>query len=256
MSNQNILLMTATITPPTGISNLKRTDPKIRIQDYEKALKFYLSLVDKGCDKIIFAENSNSDIASLRHIVQQSGKADRVEFIVFNGLDYPPHYNRGYGEFKLLDYAMENSQFIQSRDIKTIVWKVTGRYIVRNLSQIIASQPANFDIYCNFRNFPRRWTDTFLMAWTPDGYQACLKNVYHKLKEVNTPGVPSHASAEELLRDWLDQQPKGIKFVRRLRTVPQIDGVRGLDNKGYSSDNLWKFYVRVAIQKLLPWLWI
>ena len=255
LNKQNLLLMTATITPRSGVPNLKRTDANLRLQDYEKALKFYLSLLNRGCDGIIFAENSDSDVSSLRNIVQEAGKTDQVEFIVFNGLDYPPHYDRGYGEFKLLDYAMEHSKLIYSQDQQTIVWKVTGRYIVKNLLQIIAKQPAKFDIYCNFRNFPKHWTDTFLMAWTPEGYQACLKNVYHKLK-LNVPGVPEKAAAEELLRDWFDQQPKKIKFVRRLRETPDIDGVRGADNTGYSTDNLWKFYIRNAIHKFLPWLWI
>jgi hypothetical protein len=59
--------------------------------------------------------------------------------------------------------------------------KVTGRYIVKNLCQIIARKPSNFDIYCNFRKVPKPWADMFLLAWTLEGYQDCLHNIYPQL---------------------------------------------------------------------------
>jgi hypothetical protein len=38
--------------------------------------------------------------------------------------------------------------------------------------------------------------------------------------------------------------------------VPLVSGIRGLDNKGYATDNIWKFYIRVALDNVCPWLWI
>lgn len=254
MKPRNILLLSATITPKVGVPNLKRTDPSSRLQDYERSLQFYLSLLNQCCDGIIFAENSNSDISKLQKLVQEANLSDQVEFVVFDGLDYPPRYDRGYGEFKLIDYAMENSKLLSNRTERTIVWKVTGRYIIRNIQQIITRQPPNFDIYCNYRNIPKHWVDTFLIAWTPEAYQACLRGVYHKLK-LNVPGVPPKAAAEELLRTWLDQQ-SNIQFARRFKFTPHIDGVRGADNKGYSTDHLWKFRVRSSVNTIFPWLWV
>ncbi|MGL5061834.1 MAG: hypothetical protein ACRC62_17835 [Microcoleus sp.] len=253
----NILLITATITPRPGVPNLARADPKIRLQDYEKSLKFYLLLLNHGVDSIVFAENSNSDISSLRNITAKYGVSDRVEFVVCDGLDYPPSYDRGYGEFKLLDYTMNHSEFInaQNEQREIIVWKVTGRYMVNNLAQLIARKPSNFDLYCNFRNFPKHWTDMYLLAWTLRGYQACLNNVYHRLK-TNVPEVPQGVAAEELLRNLLDRPPENIKLVRRFNVTPKIYGIRGADNKGYSTDNFWKFYVRNTIRILFPWMWI
>ena len=258
VKQSNILLMTATITPRAGVPNLARTDPKVRLQDYENALKFYLPLLDQGVDSIVFAENSNSDISSLRNITAEYGVTDRVEFVVFDGLDYPPTYDRGYGEFKLVDYTMHHSEFInygQDEQQEIIVWKVTGRYMVGNLARIITRKPSSFDLYCNFRNFPKHWTDMYLLAWTLRGYQACLNNVYHKLK-TNVPEVPQGVAAEELLRNWLTQTPENIKLVRRFNVTPEIYGTRGADNKGYSTDNFWKFYVRNTIRLLFPWVWI
>ena len=258
MTTKNILLITATITPKSGVPNLKRTNPKQRLQDYANALTFYLSHVGKTCDGIIFVENSNSDVSALQQLVDEKGLTDKVEFLVFEGLDYPAHYDRGYGEFKLLDYGMAHAQLIkQDTEVRTVIWKVTGRYIVQNLDQMIATQPDEFDLYCNCRNYPKHWVDTYFLAWTPQGYEICVRDVYHRLK-TNVPGIPQGIAAEELFRSWLEQRfiRNHAKLIRRFRTTPEIDGIRGADNKGYGTDNQWKYKVRHNISKLLPWIWV
>jgi len=253
---RNILLLTATIAPKPGVPNLKRVDPTIRLQDYKVALDFYLSLIHQCCDGIVFAENSNSDISELQELVDKRGMTQQVEFISVAGLDYPPSYDRGYGEFKLIDYAMAQSSLIQHQsDIRTIVWKGTGRYIIKNLTQMIQSQPSSFDIYCNCRNYPKRWVDTYLIAWTPEAYQIALKEVYHKLK-LNVPGIPAKTAAEEILRGHLDLWLRDLRVVQRLKTTPNIEGARAADNKGYSTDNLWKFHLRNAASRVFPWIWV
>ena len=52
MDNNIIVLMTACISPEEGINNkpgnrLKRIDPLVRLEDYKKALKYWLLLPDK-----------------------------------------------------------------------------------------------------------------------------------------------------------------------------------------------------------------
>ena len=58
--------MTATITPPKDALSLKRIDPNQRENDYAEALEYYLSIPEQYVNKIIFAENSNSDLQYLR----------------------------------------------------------------------------------------------------------------------------------------------------------------------------------------------
>lgn len=252
----NLLLLTATITPSEGVPFLKRSDPSIRLQDYEKALKFYLPLLNKCIDSIIFAENSNSDISNLRDLVNQAGATKQVEFIVFDGLDYPPHYDRAYGEFKLIDYVMNHSQLIHKQDQEIIVWKVTGRYIISNLGKIISSKPSNFDIYCNFRKIPKPWAEMYLIAWTLKGYQACLKNIYHQLKPVMS-GEVRVKDPEEVFIDLLEQVAKDIYLVPRFNLTPQVNGVRGWTNENFlEGRNFYKYYIRSVACKLFPWLWI
>jgi len=251
----NILVMTATITPPASVPFLARNDPRLRLKDYEESLKFYLPLINQCISTIVFAENSNSDISSLQDLVDRAGFNKQVEFLVFEGLDYPPSYGRAYGEFKLIDYAMEHSQIIKNQDQEAIIWKVTGRYIVKNLCQIIARKPSNFDIYCNFRKVPKPWADMFLLAWTLEGYQDCLYNIYPQLAS-SYDTCTLHP--EEIFIDLLEQRAaKNINIVKRLNPNPMISGIRGSDNQNYlEGRNLLKFYLRSIGQKLFPSLWI
>lgn len=258
MPAKNFLLLTATITPKAGVPNLKRSDPSQRLLDYAEALKFYLKQIGSCCDGIIFVENSNSDVSKLESIVNDYGLEEKVEFIVFDGLDYPPHYDRGYGEFKLLDYGMSNSELIKTSDSSnTTVWKITGRYIVQNLEKIIKQKPEQFDIYCNCRNYPKYWVDTYFLAWTPDGYEMCFRDVYHRLK-TNVPGIPEGIAAEELFRSWLEQHfiRRNAKIIRRFKVTPSLAGIRGADNRSYFNDDSWKYFARSTLQKITPWLWL
>lgn len=249
----NILIMTATITPPAGVPFLKRTDPADRLQDYQNSLKFYLTHLDRGICAIVFVENSNSDLSSLQEIVQLQGVAEKVEFISFNGLDHPPEYGRAYGEFKLLDYAMEQSQTIRHKSKEAIVWKVTGRYLIRNLDKILTHRPKDSDIYCNIRKIPKPWTDMFLLGWSQTGYESLLKGIYLKLK---TDYDIALTHPEEMFIQLLNAETT-LKITKRFNEAPQIDGVRGSDNQGYlAGSNRVKFYLRYLGQKMLPWLWI
>jgi hypothetical protein len=252
MDTRNVLLLTATITPPGGVPLLRRTDPVQRRADYEQALQFYLSLVGGPVDTVVFAENSNADISSLRTLVRRAGLADRVEFLVFDGLDHPPAYGRGYGEFKLIDHVHGNAKALQECGKDTLVWKVTGRYVVRNIERIISRRPRAFDVYCNFRDWPGRWADMYLLAWSPRGYRKLLAGISEHLREdVN------RSSPEVRFRDVVEAAPAGVKVVPRFRATPRIDGVRGADNRGYSQGrNIAKFYLRSACQIVAPWLWV
>ena len=93
---KNTVLLTATITPPINAVQLSRVDPSLRMQDYTTSLIFYLDELRKGViSGLIFAENSDSDIQSLQSLVASHPMKDSVEFISFQGLDYPPEYGRG-----------------------------------------------------------------------------------------------------------------------------------------------------------------
>lgn len=248
---RNILLMTTTVTPLAGIPALARTDPAKRMQDYRASIAFYSDLLKDCFDGIIFAENSATDIAAIMADANVKHRLDLVEFLSFYGLDFPPQYGRGYGEFRMIDYAVAHSKLLMPDDI---VWKVTGRYIVKNIKRIVRSRPSNADLYCHLRNYPYRLCELYLMAWNSAGYENILRGVYPALRNDIVPG--KHSTEEALFRDLIDQSSGRAKIVPRFAAVPIVEGVRGWDNSHYSHAWSMKIAVRQLANILVPSLWI
>jgi hypothetical protein len=248
---RNVLLMTATIAPLPGIPALARTDPKLRLQDYQEALAFYTRLLDSCFDAIVFAENSNSDVSLLVDAVAQSPHFNKIEFISFYGLDYPPSYGRGYGEFRLVDHAIENSKLLSSQDV---IWKVTGRYIIENIGSVVKSRPPAADLYCHMRNYPYHLCELYLLAWTRRGYEAVIKGNYPKMRNDIRPNT--HTVEETSFREVIDQSLGSINVVPRFYVVPIVRGVRGWDNSQYSKKWSFKIIARRIAHILVPSLWI
>lgn len=125
--NNIVLLMTATIDP-NGMSNLKLHDTEIRKRQYIEAINFYLN---NTILKIIFCENSNVNIYNE---ITNKNKIDRLEYINYRGNDYDKSIGKGYGEAKIILYALNNSKFI--KNCKYII-KITGRVKILNINDYI-----------------------------------------------------------------------------------------------------------------------
>jgi hypothetical protein len=247
---QNVLLLTATITPTAGVRGLARSDPEKRRGDYMRAFRFYIDMLGSHLDRIIFVENSATDIADFALVARELRAADRVEFVSYYGLDYPDEYGRGYGEFMLIDHAAEHSETIRAAGEDLIVWKMTGRYITRNLPRLIATRPRAFDLYCNLRNHPYRWVNIYMMAWNRLGYEKIIKGIAPQLRMdlIAPPELP--------FRRVVDEARGRYNVVPRFRYVPIIDGVRGTDDRSYTEGERWKIAARQIARTVAPWLWI
>lgn len=248
---RNVLLLTATVTPPPGVPSLQRTDPVLRLQDYKQAFEFYLPLIGTTFDSIVFAENSASDITPLRQLSAKAKALTQVEFLSFNGLDHPASYGRGYGEFKLVDYAMEHAAFLQG---DVCVWKCTGRYKVKNITDLVNARPAGADIYCHFRNYPHPLCELFLLSFTTWGFSSVVKGSYARLRNDVIPGV--HSNEEIGFRKLIESLPPSFKVVRRFNRTPIVDARRGWDNTNFSGTWHPKIMLRRAARVLAPWVWI
>ena len=180
---KNYLLMTATVTPPTGETELTRIDPLLRLTDYLQAFKYYLSDEITAIDGIIFVDNSNHALEEIRLLAQNYQGPKQIEILSFYGLDYPIEYNRGYGELKLIEYAYEHSHLMQAMQEADRFWKVTGRLKVMTLNKIITKAPAYFELCADFR-MRRDQVDTRLIAFNIKGYK---KYIYGRLHEM--PGL-------------------------------------------------------------------
>ena len=247
----NILLMTATVTP-NDAPELVRTDPALRLEDYRQALDFYigqLAAVTPGgpLDGIVFCENSDSDVSTLRALAQERGADDRVEFITNYGRQSYPGRHRSVGESRLLDHAMATSRLIAAAGEAATVWKITGRYQVRNLATMVRTAPTRFDLYCDLRNRPIAWLDLRFIAWTRAGYDLWLRDIGERLDA--DPREPAMYGYVLAIRD------PGV--VKRYRAEPLVDGVRGWDNAHYARGRaLVKFWLRTAARRFIPFFWI
>lgn len=249
---KNFVLLTATITPPQGAANLTRIDPELRKGDYLKAFAFYRDLVERGViDGLVFCDNSSSDLGFLEEARTRSTAVDKIELMSFAGLNYPPSYDRAYGEFLILDYAMRNSRTFLNMPSDSVVWKATGRYVVSNLQKIIATRPHHADFYIQCRKYPAPWADLFVMAWTKTGHASCILGSFQRFGGV----LPQGKTGEKIFYEFLENTHFDARVVRRFKTVPEIVGVRGWDGKSYESMKA-KILLRKVLNAVLPWLWV
>ena len=149
-----ILILTASILVPDGAPGVARADPSLRMGDYQQALAFYSSFIGQGVDRIVFAENTGADLVSLREVAAIKGITSSIDFLTFDGNDFPPGYGRCFGEGIIFDEVMR-SECCSRQPEDTMYWKSTGRYQVKNLSRMMQTMPRGAQLYCDMRT-PRR----------------------------------------------------------------------------------------------------
>jgi hypothetical protein len=233
----HLLVMTATIKPPVGVIASHRNDPAQRMKDYAEALAYFLSDQCQLIDRIVFIDNSAADLGPLERLVEESGSAKQIELLSFYGLDYPPDYTKGYGEFKLLDHGFENARLLRQMDDQDKWWKVTGRYRATNIDQLVRTAPRDYDLYADFR-WRKRRVDVRLMSFSRGGYERLILGRYPEMAGIQ-------------LEDWFflkfapliagrDAQAAGI--VPELRHVPRIEGIGGFQNVNYMTGKYRMIY--------------
>jgi len=153
------VLLTGCIAP-LDIPFLKRKDPAQREEDYYQALKCYLS----QCRwPIVFCDNSNTRSKKIAKLIETSNRKD-IEYITFEGRNFPLHLGKGYGEALIIKKALAVSILIKQAEV---ILKITGRLMVENIKDILFLLEREMDIndydfmgnlkydltYCNSRFF-------------------------------------------------------------------------------------------------------
>lgn len=141
--NSYSILLTATVNPG-GMVYTKRSDPSLRLRDYEESLELWFR--SRLGLPFVFCENSAFDLGRMQEI--PGNDDERVEFLSFNGQGFPKEAGKGYGEVGILSHAVNNSSCLKH---SKYVVKVTGRYYVKNISKIIKAIELDkgVDIYCD-----------------------------------------------------------------------------------------------------------
>jgi hypothetical protein len=213
---KNILLLTATIAP----KGLLISNHNERLQEYKYALSFYQTLLEKKIiDGIVFAENSGYDL----QLLKQEFPSAAIEWLSYRDLDYPKEYHRGYGEFRLIDFAFKDSQIIAALAPDDAIWKISGRYILRNMKSMIRRSTSTYDLYCHLVG---KWAELSVIAWSPKGYSNFIKN---KWQLFTSDMVPELILAVEF-RSAMNHQ---TKTVLNYQWPPLLEGRRGSDGSSY-----------------------
>lgn len=239
---KNFLLLTSTIKPNPNQPQLKLSNPQERLEDYRKALVFYANALNEGrVDGIVFVDNSGFDLKCL----SDDFPSKKIEWLSFFGLDYPTSYHRGYGEFKLIDYAFANSSTLKGLNEGDAVWKITGRYIIKNLKSVLRYAPSYFDVYCDINcNAKRNWVDMGIMAWSIAGYESIIKGICENFKTGMAPELI-------MCRLIADAAKSSDGVVTRFYWMPLISGRRGFDGGQFQG----KFtYLKFLLASSINWL--
>jgi len=132
------VLLTATINP-AGVVYTKRNDALTRENDYKEAMKLWLN---KTPYHIIFCENSGYDLSSIKENMDLY--SDRCECLSFAGNNFPGGLGKGYGEMLIFKHVLSNSKLFYESEF---IVKVTGRYFIRNITDIVDNLRKERNIY-------------------------------------------------------------------------------------------------------------
>ncbi len=176
-----LLVMTATVTPAPN-AQVKRSSPRVRLDDYKRALRFWLRYSHAAAQRILFLENSGADLGELRAIAEQENPLGReVEFLSLPVHEIPPGGNYGYTEMQMLDEGLALSNL---RPATTHLIKTTGRLTFPALGKALdrmekaARQSASaFELMidCRRLGFPRRGADARVQLFV------CSHAFYHRV---------------------------------------------------------------------------
>jgi len=252
------LILTATITPPEGVPELVRTDPAVRLRDYLTAFEFYLKVPTRILPRIVFAENSDSDVTPFRDLADRLGLGKEVFVTSHQGNDHPASYGRAYGEMKLLDRIMTEFEPVSSLPPDALFWKGTGRHILRNIDRMITTAPRSYDLYCDLKNRPIPWFDMRFFSFSMAGYREFFLGRYPEVRDAfSFPEPGTREVAEIMIRRWIGQRLPNPKIHPRFRVEPFVQGIRGWDNASYSRGRGFaKFMMRNVSRQVAPKLWI
>ncbi len=228
------ILLTACINPD-GMSFTKISNETTRMEQYRKALDFYL---ENTPYPIIFTENSNVDIS--QHYTKYINNG-RLEILTFSGNENKER-GKGYGEANIIEYAINHSTKLEEG---TIIVKITGRLIVENINEVINKRFPLQDkdgVTCSF-NSDFSFPDSRMII-SPVSF---LKRLLADKEEINDSNHVffEHILARHIFNDNIPYSPFWME--------PDFKGVSGTTGQTYKRASKDKqhaiAYKRMALQR-------
>jgi hypothetical protein len=232
-----LAIITGTIRPPAGVSQLVLINEDERFDQYEAGL---CSLLNTGAfSKVVFCENSNYGIEKLYHLKELAEKNRiELELLSFQGDTVQTGiHGKGYGEGEIMAYVFVNSRLAAGEGFFV---KITGRMRIDNIKKI-AGRLNQEKTYFNIPNRTRRDIyDTRIYAMPRKQFERYFKDSYEKIQDEQ--GI----FLEMVYTDILLQN--GIR-VNNFPRYPRITGISGSNGISYGYTE-WKCKIRDILSKL------
>lgn len=215
IKKRTVILLTACVNP-NGMSFTKLQNSEERKRQYIEALHFYLE--NTSC-RVIFVENTNTDFSQL---FQQYIYNGQLEYLTFDGNAYPRELGKGFGEGKIIEYAILHSRFFAEC---TYVVKITGRLIVLNIKSIINSVTLKLTKKCVRFNFSDTSIYSMCFVCPKEWLRDCAEHKFAQINDTN------NIFMEHVLFNHLVESHSYL--VVPFLNPPQINGVSGTSNRQY-----------------------
>jgi len=153
------VLITTANNPPSGMPFLQMTNPVARTIAAKAALYFWVS---QGIEQVVLADATGTNLLTDAEMTLLDESETRIEQINYRqASDSVLAKGKGYGEGKLIEYALGNSELLAREQY---FFKCTGKLYVRNFPSIAATVKANnignfFWKYMGDGTFPEPWAD-------------------------------------------------------------------------------------------------
>lgn len=229
--NDFCLILTATIDPG-NMPDLVRKDINIRLEDYKKSFEFWIK--KDSIEKIIFIENSNSDLTFFKNLAQKY-QNKQIE-IMSNNLNskFDKNLGKGYGQFLCLKEVFQNSSIMKNTNYFI---DVTGRHCVSNFEEILEDINSNkSDIYINLSN-KLKFSDTNIYAGTKKFFIDYVIPETSKTDDSKN-NIFEHCVAKAVLKAVSDGYS-----LSKTPIYPIIDGYIGTNGKRYKQN----FFKRIKL---------
>ncbi len=183
-----LLVMTATMTPAAN-AQVKRSSPHMRLEDYKRALRYWLSYPHPAAERILFLENSGADLSELRALAEnENPKRREVDFLSLRACEIPAGTNYGYAEMQMLDDGLSRSKL---RLATTHMIKVTGRLtfpaLGKALDRVANKDPFELMIDCRKLGLFRSGYDARvqLFVCSHDFYDRVLRDANREMNSTD-----------------------------------------------------------------------
>jgi len=212
---KNCLLMTSSINVDKRMPYHLHINNNERIKQYLDAILFYVTKSEFS--DIIFCDWSWYPINKFRYLV---GLAriywKRFEILWFkNDQDEVVKRGKGYGEGKIIEYALHHSLLLKENNC---FFKVTGRYIVKNINRIIRNESDKENIFFRISACDKETCNTAFFKVNKEFFNRYLYWAWDKVNDTN--GV----YFEHIYMKILKKHKKEISSFKELPVFSWVSG--------------------------------